>query len=356
MKDAMALLDLRQLLELAAPLAPAGLISDAAWSRLRRIPNVLPPAIALGTFECRLDRCDPTDFQICLTQRSGGHRAIAEWLDGLDRSTLLSLPQWQRAIELLQGWTDPGSPLFAHAPAVWFELDMDGSPAAPVPFGFFTITPPWFRGRPTRDVVAATVRYGLNILAGGELAASTAATVERCLSVLPIPACLLHVAVRPRADGDVVRLIVKMPREELPAYLESIGSPAPRKEVEHLLARYGSKTWIHSFQIDVGASVAPRFGMEFYFPAAPLEDARWFTLLARLVSDGACDPERAAMLCAWPAFDLADRPEVLRELLIKVVYEAGQALQAKAYLPFGLAASAFTSRLVHTDPPNAPAA
>lgn len=304
--------------------------------RLRQLPVELPPIFTQGTFECRLDDDDRIDFQACAPRNERAHAAIREWLL---RRTHDDFPSrgHRATAALLREWIEPQTPLGSDIAAIWVEIDIDN--ATPWPFPFFTLTPPWMRDGPRPPQrTAALVDAGLRLLTGGDLDPRTHTMVHTTLQTLPPQASLFHVAMRPMPGGDVVRLIAGTPWTLVPQFFERMGWPEPVDRVRLFLDRYCVDTTINSIQLDVSADFAPRFGIEFYWPTAP-SDPRWHRLFDNLVADGACTAERRDLVCAWPGqTDIPGGGKLMRELLIKVVYEVGKPLRAKAYLPYGSSA------------------
>lgn len=328
---------LQRLVALGASHLPAGLVGDAGRRRLRRVPGDLPAIFTIGTFECRLDDDERVDFQACAPRGAAPHAAIRAWLARRDGHDWPSRGHRSTAA-LLREWIDPASLLGAAVAAVWVEIDIDDADEAPFPFPFLTLTPPWARAAPRAPrQTAALVEAGLAVLTHRALDPEVGAAVRACLRALPSRASLLHLAMRPMPGGDVVRLIAAMPWELVPDLLARLDWPEPVARVRRFLARYCQDTLINSIQLDVGRGVAPRVGLELYFPTPP-EDPRWRRLFDLLVGDGACSPRRRQGVWTWPMRDPAAET-VLRELLVKVVYEVGRPPRAKAYLPYGLAAA-----------------
>lgn len=329
------MLSLRQLAEAGVRYLPPGLAASVTADRLPPVPSYLPPIFTQGTFECRLDDDARIDFQACAPRGFGAHALIRRWLKQASDVVLPSRGHRSTAA-LLREWVEPRSILGDEIAAVWVEIDADDSEEPPWPFPLFTLTPPWVRSEPrTADRTKALVDAGLRVLTGGNLDPRTHCTVHACLDALPPQASLFHVAMRPMPGGDVVRLIAGTPWHLVPEFLAKLDWPEPVEQVRHFLQRYCQDTLINSIQLDLGHRLGPRLGLEVYYPTAP-EDPRWQRLFDLLVADGSCTPERRDLVCAWPmrspAADL-----VLRNLLVKVVYEVGKAPRAKAYLPYGLA-------------------
>jgi hypothetical protein len=97
---------------------------------------------------------------------------------------------------------------------------------------------------------------------------------------------------------------------------------------------------VHSINLDLRRDgLGPRIGIELVHAGAPHESSRWKALFDVLESVGACAPERRAALGGWGGELLgpAVGPGLLcvrRDLLVKVIYETGAPLRAKAYLFF----------------------
>jgi hypothetical protein len=98
-----------------------------------------------------------------------------------------------------------------------------------------------------------------------------------------------------------------------------------------------ASTLLHSINLDVGAGVGPRVGIEFHHPTSPERDPRWRDLFDALEAAGACPSATRHALAEWAAPEAAPAIgsiRVQRELLVKVVHEPDAPLRAKAYLPF----------------------
>jgi hypothetical protein len=143
--------------------------------------------------------------------------------------------------------------------------------------------------------------------------------------------------------------------DSIPTYLDAIGWQGDRSEVRDLLP------WLSPFfekvelALDVGEAILPRVGMECHVfgSSLPAAKAKWSAFLDVLVARGLCLPSKRDALLAWmghahartldgpwPA-DLRRRalafgPDVSSVLTrtinhIKVVYQPGRPLEAKAY-------------------------
>jgi hypothetical protein len=109
-------------------------------------------------------------------------------------------------------------------------------------------------------------------------------------------------------------------------------------------------TLVHAVNLDVREDgLGPRIGVEFIHRGAPHASPRWKHLFQVLESSGACAPERRAAIASWGGEELGPPlgPGILcvrRDLMVKVIYETGAPLHAKAYLAFAPRLLAIESR------------
>ncbi len=311
--------------------------------RLRSISDPLPPVATEAALECRLEAEDSrVDFEACIRVAGGGRRRLAEALgDPAVRGAASRSAGWRRALAFLRAWTAPDSPLHLAIAVVWLEFDVSEDGSSSEPFLVFTLDPEHFyaSGRADPAALDAILDTGLGLLADG-LDRPTAQAVSRCVKALPPTGQLLHAAVRPTAAGDIARLIVRMPWREILATLERLDWPGSIAELRSLLERLCARAPVHSINLDVAERLGPRLGIEFHYPGNPGDDPRWKALFDDLEEAGACTPEKRQILEEWTSGDAGRAPEpgsihAPRALMVKIVYEPGAALRAKAYLPFG---------------------
>jgi hypothetical protein len=328
------LLDLSTSLRVGGKFLPERLVSAGALARLGRIAPILPDCIALGTFEVRLDGSEQVDYQVCFTVGSGVRKRLVELSLGPESER--AGPGWRRSLEFLRHWSTPGSLIYVNSPAAWLEFDCRlEDPAPPAPFAFFSLRPPWEDVRIPPKEMAETIDEGFRHLAGGRLDPSLGDAIHRTLASVSAGR-LIHAALRPVGDGQVARLIVRIPVAEMAASLKRRGWSHPVADIVDLVARYCTSKLVQTIQLDVSPSgLGARVGVEFFYESSPLQDRRWSVLFDKLVADGACTPERRSQMERWVGTRAPDDVSpVYRGLLIKVVCVPGAPLEAKAYLPF----------------------
>lgn len=335
----MTLCSLGELLQITAPEVDRDLIPPPVWRRAAMIAAALPDVVSVAGFECRLGtEVERVDFHVCIRADSGRPR-LAEWLRKVDGGFSGRREGWQPAVSFLRHWTDPTRAAYADVAAVWLKFDLHrGDDGVPPPFAIATLTRRWDRGagwsRAREEAAVVDVVPSLSTAPG--VTPETLSAVRRCVQRLPASACVAHVAVPTRGRRDRVRLILDLPWQALPAYLERIGWGAVDERLHALLRRLCDGTVLHAFHLDVGERVAPRLGSEFYCPAPPRNDPRWKAVFDHLGELGVCTAERRALVENWwaPADPRARRTlRVSRDLLVKVDY-GGEEIGAKAYLPF----------------------
>ncbi len=331
----------RELLMMALRDAPAALVPPGP----QPFPGLVDPWPALASeaaLECRLEAGPaPVDFAVCL--RDARRSALAGALELPETEALSATsPDWNRIVRFLREWTQAGTGLSSGVRAVWLEVDA----TAAAPFLIFTIDPArYYRtGRGDPEALLAVLRAGLDPLADG-LSRAAADGLVRVVAGLPASAQVLHAAVRPRPEGAVVRLVVRMPWRVLPTCVASLGWSGDPAAFEDSLARLCRRTLVHSVNVDLTPDLGPQVGIEFHHATAPDTDPRWVDVLDELEAVAACSPAKRRAIEAWcrmdrsvEVTDLAMRSRrggVVRlqhDLMVKAIYTPGARLRAKAYL------------------------
>jgi hypothetical protein len=165
-----------------------------------------------------------------------------------------------------------------------------------------------------------------------------------CHSALPPEGTVFQVGVMLSRNLPGVRVCVANVRTAgIGAYLAGIGWPGPVDELARMLGPLSSFPVLMALGLDVGPAILPRIGVEYYpeWERRPWIDPRWMALLDHLVAAGLCTPQKRDALLAWPGRTYARFlwiSTVLRGLNhVKLVYQPGTSLCAKAYFGFALA-------------------
>jgi hypothetical protein len=340
---------LNNYLRLAEEHLHAELISPEALAHIRKIARLLPPVSASG-FECRLGEQAPrADLGLRFWPPERG----PEYLAGLDAggaslpAFLLEAPAWRRIRRFGARWADPASSLYREIKDIFLEFDVDGAPAeTPIPAFFLD-----FHKHAANRL--ETLQEAVEILWGESLAAPVRRQLLRCLDVLPEGAVLYSMgAMFSRAFHGVRLHFHYMESRDMPDYLSRAGWSGSLRAIEELLA------WMPSgltLCIDVGEQILPRVGVQYHIDENMKSSTpRWIEFLDMLVDRGLCLPAKRDGLVSWCGH-LHERshrevwPETLTRLSrrlggnvmsvflrminhVKVSYQPGQPLEAKAYL------------------------
>jgi hypothetical protein len=341
------------------------LIDAGSFRAIDEVAGWLPAAVAphFG-FECRLADPDAkADFLLATSVASRSREIMAGRHPGIPAPAVLTAGAgWSRARDFFQEWADPASPLHDGADHVALEFDLAG-PAGrgTVPNLFFAPQhPDWISGRagdPGELAMArGVVARGIEVLSGGPPDPETAETLHRCFAALPDHAWVFHIGVMSARDPSPIRLMFSgLTPGEFLAFLRTVNWPGESDALEQLLADYAALTDDIIFAIDLFGRLGPKIGLECYLrdrPGGGMSD-RWPAFFDHLVQHGLCLPVKRDALLAFPgvSYEATDPDHwpasltqatrllgnrsvpVLSRYLhhVKIVFERGQAAEAKAY-------------------------
>jgi hypothetical protein len=350
-----------------AATVPPQLISPSAFSDIDGVARVLPATLAYNTFgfECRLAEMAPrADFSV-LAGASCGRESLA----GLHPTStlparLMTDPIWRRVADFAVQWADPSSPLYRAVDNVWLEFDVDGAPPViPIPSVFFAPQPSGKEGargvayKPNLDGYIPTIKTVIQLLSGNELAPRKLETLSDCFRALSSVEHVFQVGLMLSRGAEAVRLCITIGSvERAVEYLAGVGWQCSEADVLGVLEPIASLVDRVYLDIDVGETVHRKIGLECYFDEnkQPRTEPRWGLFLDSLVRDGLCTADKRDALLAYPGYvgenaEGIPWPRALRRashLLggrslsmfirslhhVKVVYQPGEGLEAKAYL------------------------
>jgi hypothetical protein len=347
----------------AAGVSPR-LISPSAFSAIDSVARVLPSTLAHNTFgfECRLGEDLPrADFLVLATAACGrdslaGHHPTSRLPDHLMADTA-----WRRVRDLAVAWAEPSSPLYHAVDNVWLEFDVEGPvPEIPVPSVFFGLLAN-ARTDATREQgnrYQATAETAIRLLSGGEPSPRALEALSRCFRALLPEERVFQVGLMLSRGAGPVRLCIWWPRspERIVEYLVGVGWPGDEAALRRVLEPLFRSVDRVLLDIDVGETVGAKVGLECYFEGRrqPRREPRWGAFLDSLVRQGLCTAGKREALLAYPGYSGQNAkdvtwPAALRrasQLLggrssstfvrtlhhVKIVYQPGRPLEAKAYL------------------------
>ncbi len=351
---------------IAASVPPA-LISPSAFSDVGSVARLLPATLAYNTFgfECRLGERTPRADFLVLARASSGRDSLASLhpTSTLPRELMTDLT-WRRVNDFAVRWADPSSPLYRAVDNVWLEFDVDGAaPDTPVPSVFFGLQPNGQEDaggaarEPNVDGYRATAQKAMRLLSGRELPPRMLETISGCFRGLSSYEHVFQVGLMLSRGAEAVRLCIRLRSvERILEYLVAVGWRCGEADLLGVLEPVARLVDHVCLDIDVGATVHHKVGLECYLDGnkQPTTEPRWGILLDSLVRDGLCTADKRDALLAYPGYvdESAEGipwPAALRRasrLLggrslstfiralhhVKIVYQPGEGLEAKAYL------------------------
>jgi hypothetical protein len=329
-------------LKVVTPHLHSELVSPEAKSHLQALVQVLPP-FSRAMLEFRLGASQSqTDLSVFFTRRT---------LDLPEK--FLSHPVWQVLQDFCLEYADPASFLHHRLRYIALEFDLDRQPSQiPIPCIFLA----WNQGAvdDARSLVEMALRLP-NYLTSPKLESN----LRLCVDALPNGAKVEHIGAMLSRPGEVLRVIVGgIPPQQFSDYLLQIGWHDSTQTISTLVSTLSDLVdEIHFLSFDIGDTIYPRVGLEFFLNKQPEHEPRWELFLERLVEMGLCTPAKKNALLAWSGLSQkADDPQLWPKNLtlgdrllgsrassiflrtinhIKIVYQPGIPLEAKAYVMFG---------------------
>ena len=333
-------------LKIVTPHLDPQLATPQAIAQLQALARRLPIASA-ALLECRLSDENP-DIDL--------HASFTHVPSNLtDR--FLPNPAWQACQTLCQEWMDSTSPLHQLINNLILEFDLPAH--SPDAQSIEAISPsPYimFKSAMTIDR-QALIKRTLELLQKLPDPALIA-QIQHCLHVLPEEASLANIGVWLARPHQAVRLTIKeIQFEQVPAYLEQIGWPHPTHPLTAYTSTLAPFVDTLALAIDLDPTLHPKIGLECFATKEFHNQECWQALIDHLVKTSLCSPAKRNALLTWTGFtQRVDRPQLwpanltYGDLLmgsnavsffwrkinhIKLIYQPGQPLTAKAYLAFG---------------------
>ncbi len=225
-----------------------------------------------------------------------------------------------------------------YVPFIGFEFDLpDDPPMIPVPSVFVLLDWPVDDGTatPARSAEGAA-QAAVGLLCGTLLPSPIGARLASCFRHLGADSRILSVgAMVGRAGG--VRVFVSVPRECFADYLRRCEWPGDVSAVARVVDRFAQHFAGDTVQVqmDVGATLGERLGVEWSYLHVPDAARRWKTLTDDLVTTRLVTPQKRDRLLAWSGVSAPSGvPFVFRRDIshLKLVIDRERPVEAKAYV------------------------
>jgi hypothetical protein len=311
---------LKDQLKVLAPYVPTDLVATAAWSNIYTLAQILPP-VSYALLESRLGTSTSrVDLSVFLSKPT----------INLPEPILIN-PVWKRFQDLGEELSDTNSSLHEIVSDLWLEFDVDEqSLKVPIPCIGLGLN------QKTACNFQSLLETAIKLLEH-PITSDFVFNLQLCLDALPAEARIICMGVMLSRQSDAVRMIVSGIRpDELSVYLAQIGWTGSVNELDEVIFSLSSFVDNIVLSFDVGDTIFPRIGLECYLLEPQNKEPRWHLFLEHLVKTELCTPAKRNALLGW----LESDPKALSifgrlTTLIKIVYQPGIPLEAKAYLGFG---------------------
>jgi len=335
-----------------APYLSQTLVSASGLSRLDAYAECLPSAITtFFGFEIHLDpRLDRTDFALCAFKGEDGLEILANIAAEPSFSKCFRQTNaWKKIQSFCRACVNRDTPLNRYINHVWLEFDIDPSTAGCLDPGFFfgfnrtSLTSFWGPSLNSERLIDNVWLFNdaLKTLIPGQTLDLWIPTLAVCLENLPPSLNDLKVGILFSRRMDFFRLwLGAIPISELFIYLQKLRWADSLVEFEKLVKPYLKSANNVFLNLDVGAVLYPRIGIECYMGHLLKLGDRETELIHQLALDNLCSSEKMKALLEWPGktierFEHCRGEATLRRALnhIKLGFKPGRSvLEAKAYL------------------------
>ena len=312
-------------------------------------------------FECRLGESDKrADWAFAISGIGRDRQVLSKLLkNGYLPDHFFQRGEWHHIRNFAAAWADPNSILKEKIQCFWLEFDMpDALSEIPIPGVFFGPAKlPQDASNNDISQYEWLITTALPLLKGERLSKSIESRLKKCIKLMPENATLFQVGALLSRSANGVRLCVnRMQVTQILPYLKAIGWFDETGEFTSLIAELEGKAdrFVLSFDV-TDEGIGSRLGIELSFNSNQFQqEIRWRHLFDYLVEKGLCLPEKRDALLSYPG--TAEKEEyfsggILKPLTsvsrnldeiqsstivryinhVKIVYQPGRTLEAKAY-------------------------
>lgn len=310
-------------------LAPE-LCSDLYFDQIIQAASQIP-ALFEAMLEFRINTRDSrVDFGILAVQKRGEFDLLVTFYEGENNLSPEVKKAWNRIIEFCRLSSDQKTFLGSNVNNVWVAYDL-GTTTVPIPWIYIGIKP--HKGFP--ELSANQCR---EILKSYDISISDAHffKMSQILLRLPVLAQMEAFGYLEIRSMHVLRLIMRSfpTMEEIESFLQDIAFPLDLKQavkLEPFLAIVGNCQLV----LDVGESLLPRIGIEFWIPHHN-NYIKSRLVLDQLISQGLCFGELKGLLLDW--ISIPDRTGNMNPRRwinhFKITIELNKPILVKAYFSF----------------------
>jgi len=335
------------------------LVSEDNFKEILNIARLFPGNLTsfLG-FECRLgDSNARTDWAFAISGLNGDRFVLENLLkNGFLPDRLLEKSEWYQIKEFAKAWADSESILYDKVQCFWLEFDMPkNGPDVPIPCVFFgpTKLPKGLSVNDYKNYEWLT-KIALPILRGQPLTKGIETNLKKCIEQIPKNSTLFQIGtLLSRSDNGVRIYINRLQPKKIIPYLNSIGWFDETGEFSKLINEIKDKAdrFVVSFDVN-DDGIGSKVGIELSFSSKKFQkETRWNKLLDYLVKKDLCLTKKRDALANYQGSEAGNTDKIIEPLKaasgnlkkiftsaivryishIKIVYDSGEILEAKAY-------------------------
>jgi len=314
------------------------LISHKNFSDIVNVADQFPSGLTdfLG-FECHLNGNEVrTDWALAISGEGNSRCVLADLLnDGAFTNSFFETYEWAQIREFARVWANQNSILYNTVLGAWLEFDMPESLSSiPVPSVFFNPANVngYTAGHPAK--YEWFTQSALPILLGRPLTKIMRCNVNKCIQKMPVGASLFIVGVMLSRTTSRIRMSVQFhnPNQIVP-YLKEIDWSDDDGTFKSLIDDLTS-TNVNRFVLDydVGENIGHEIAIECsFFPNRYYKEKNWGEFIFHLTEKGLITSDQRNALLKFPGAEY--NGSLARYIThVKIIYERGQPLKAKAYL------------------------
>ena len=320
------------------PFVSKSLVSHKDFSDIVNVADRFPSGLTnfLG-FECHLNGNEVrTDWSLAISGEGNSRCALADFLnDGDFPISFFEKYEWTQIRDFARLWANPNSILYNKVLGTWLEFDMPESLSSiPVPSVFFNPSNinGYTAGHPYK--YEWFTQSAIPILIGRPLTKTMRCNVNKCIQKIPVGASLFIVGVMLSRTKSLIRMSVQFynPNKILP-YLKEIGWSDDGGTFNSLIDDVIS-TNVNRFVLDydVGDNIGNEIAIECsFYPSRYYKEKNWEEFIFHLTEKGLITKDKRDALLMFPGAEY--NGSLARYIThVKIIYERGQPLKAKAYL------------------------
>lgn len=324
---------------LSTPFVSELLVPPRNFSNIQNISRYFPSGLTdfLG-FECRLNGDETqADWALAISGVGDARHKFTDFLNnGHLPKSFRQTTEWQHIHAFSKMWTDTNSILHDKILGAWLEFDMPDSPQdVPIPSFFFN--PANINGNTVNDPLQYEWFYekAVPALTGRRMSKTAKRNLQHCIQKMPRKSSLFIVGIMlSRLSSDTRMSVLFRDSNQIMPYLNEIGWTGDTETFAELIKELDTKKINRMvLDFDVGKKIGKRIAVECsFYPNRYHQERHWEELLDFLVEKGIVTPKKRDDLLNFPGVDEGYSNIVRYITHVKIVYEPGKPLKAKAYL------------------------